>query len=408
MFTHGEYSKMRRSSEPGAASRPRARSDARTKNEIRRVPVFGDVPDDRAAWSRVASGILRRSLRLRRGQNVLIEAWTHTLPFAELLASEALRMGVRPTTFFVSEHAFLESQASPHPHGSAASIRSELAAIAAANGYVLLPGPEDLSVLERLSTAKRRAHERGVAERRRLLQHHAVPSVCVFGAPVTRAAAEQFGVDFEAWRRESLASHLVDPVRLRREATPIARALQDGHRISIRHPNGTQLDLALYGRAPVIEDGVIDPHDRAQGRNYTVLPGGWVAVAVEESTAEGSFLANRPSRDGRGLLRDVRWTFRGGRLTDVSVGAGRSRFERRYAKAGSERSRPALLEIGLNPKLHDFPVLEDHELGVVTLYVGRNDDYGGRTRGHAREYALLEGADVLVDDRPILLAGRRP
>jgi len=366
------------------------------------------VPDDRAAWSRVASGILRRSLRLKRGQNVIIEAWTHTLPFAELLTTAAVRLGVRPTTFFVSEQAFLEAQEKSHPHGSAASVRSELAAIAAVDGYILLPGPEDLSMLDRLPAAKRRAHDRGIAERRRLLQHHAVPSVCVLGAPVTRGAAEQFGVDLEVWRRESLAGHLVDPQLLRREATPFARAFQDGHKVTISHPNGTELELGLYGRAPVIEDGAVDAHDRAQGRTYTVLPAGWVAVAVEESTADGSFIANRPSRDGRGIVRDARWTFRGGRLTDFAVGPGRAAFERRFGRAGPERNRPALIEIGLNPKLHDFPIVEDHELGVVSVYIGHNDDFGGRTRGTFREYALLEGADVRVDGRRILRAGRRP
>jgi leucyl aminopeptidase (aminopeptidase T) len=393
---------------PLGSVRPPTRFVPRPNGEIRRASVLAPVPDDRAAWSRVASGILRRSLGLKRGQCVLIEAWTHTLPFAELLTAEALRLGIRPTTFFVSEQAFLEAQASSHPHGSAANVRSELAAIASADGYVLLPGPEDVSVLERLPAAKRRAHERGVAERRALLERHSVPSLCVLGAPVTRAAAEEFGVDFDAWRRESLASHRVDPATLRREALPIARALQDGHRITISHPNGTRLDLGLYGRAPVIEDGAVDAHDRAAGRVFTVLPAGWVAVALEESTAEGTFVANRPSRDARGVVRDARWTFRGGRLVDVTVGAGRAAFERRYAKAGPEKNRPALLEVGLNPELHDFPIVEDHELGVVTLFVGGNDELGGRTRSSFREYALLEGADLLVDGRPVLRAGRRP
>jgi leucyl aminopeptidase (aminopeptidase T) len=380
----------------------------RRRGEIPRGSLAGVVPEDRNAWSRVASRVLKRSLRLKRGQNLIIEAWTHTLPFAELLTSEALRMGVRPTTFFVSEQAFLEAQTRSHPHGSGASVRSELAAIAAADGYILLPGPEDMSLLDRLPPAKRRAHERGVAERRRLLQHHAVPSVCILGAPVTETAAEQFGVDLNAWRKESLASHLVDPGAMRRVATPFARALQDGHRISISHPNGTQLTLGLSGRAPMIEDGAIDAHDKAQGRTYTVLPAGWVAVALDDSVADGTWVANRPSRDGRGVIRDARWTFRAGRLTDLVLGMGRSMFERRYARGGPEKNRPAMLEIGLNPRLHDFPVVEDHQFGVVTLYIGHNDDYGGRTRGTFREYALLEGADVTIDERPILSGGRRP
>ena len=49
---------------------------------------------------------------------------------------------------------------------------------------------------------------------------------------------------------------------------------------------------------------------------------------------------------------------------------------------------------------------EDLEKGVVTLYIGYNDDFGGQTPGSFREYALLRGADVLVDGEPILRRGR--
>lgn len=77
-----------------------------------------------------------------------------------------------------------------------------------------------------------------------------------------------------------------------------------------------------------------------------------------------------------------------------------------YRKAGRERNRPAALGIGLNPELHDFPRVEDQELGVVAVEIGRNDDLGGRTRGSYRQFALLRGADLFVDDRQLLRAGR--
>jgi len=156
----------------------------------------------------------------------------------------------------------------------------------------------------------------------------------------------------------------------------------------------------------VIDDGVVDQRALSTGRAGTVVPGGCVSVALDESHARGTLVGEQPNPDRRGGLKKVRWSFENGRLTEIRAASGRDFSDEAYQAAGPERDRPAILVVGLNPELHDFPFAEDQERGVVSVLVGYNDDFGGRTRGSYRQLALVRGATLLVDDRVLVQSGR--
>ena len=108
-----------------------------------------------------------------------------------------------------------------------------------------------------------------------------------------------------------------------------------------------------------------------------------------------------------GLMSNLQWTFRNGRLAHHEIGRGKTLFDDSYRTAGREKDRPGVLLIGLNPEIRDFPLAEDQESGVVTVEIGHNEDFGGRTRGTFRSFATLRGADLYVDDELLLRRGRR-
>lgn len=363
-------------------------------------------PTPERSWSTVASNVLKRSLGLRRGQSVLFDTHAETLQPAELLSVEARRQGIRPVILCVPED-FYATQTRTTPSNANAISPVEVAALQACDGYVYIPPSlENLQRREELPLRHRRATYRRSAQWNQELLRRSVPSVYLLDATVTRSAATQYDVNFSAWRRESSRASSVDPRVLQRAARPLARQLQRGRRVTIDHPNGTHLELALVGRPPILDDGMVDADDRQAGRIWTTIPSGLLTVAVEEGFAEGHWFSNRPSRHRRGAIRRMGWTFRKGRLVHYEIGEGRNIFEANYRSAGAERNRPALVSVGLNSEIRNFPLAEDQERGVVTLYVGHNDDFGGRTRGSFREYALLRGADLTVDGRPLLRAGR--
>ena len=353
--------------------------------------------------------MLKRSLNLRSGQSVIIETWPHTLPVAQIVAREARRLGIRPVIFFQPEHLSLRARARTNPANENAISRAELAATSECDGYIAFPAsPIELRRWDRLPDAHRRSLEQRWHSWNRALARHSVPAVYLLAAGATKSSARYYGVPFDAWRRESLRATAVDPRLLRREARPLVERLVQGRRISISHPNGTHLELGLIGRPPRVDYGVVDPKVLSDGSVWTTLPAGSLVVALDGRVAEGRFVSNRPSRHRRGVISGVTWTFRGGRLVHHRIEQGRRLFEDSYRSAGRERDHPSLLWVGLNPEIRDFPLAEDQERGVIALGLGHNDDFGGRTRGTYREYALLRGAELFVDDRPVLRKSHRP
>jgi leucyl aminopeptidase (aminopeptidase T) len=358
-------------------------------------------------WRRVAVVTLERSLGLRSGQSVAIDAGSHGVHLAEVLAREARRLGIRPVIFHQPRPP-RQSKTRKGIHGDPHALsRLERAAASATDGYIFLASSiEESQERDRLPPLLRQALDRRDADLTRTLVEHSVRSVRLMPATMSESAARLFQVDIQAWKREILSAIAVDPKVLRRTALPMARRLVRGKRVTIQHSNGTHLELGLAGRTPLVDDGVVDVADEKIGRFGTILPGGFLVVAVDETIAEGRFVSNRPTRSRRGTIESIEWVFRNGRLAGFGAGRGRALLTERYRRAGRERNRPAALEIGLNPELHDSPLGEDQELGAVSVEIGRNDVFGGRSRGSFFEFATLRGATLLVDDRPILKDGR--
>jgi hypothetical protein len=136
------------------------------------------------------------------------------------------------------------------------------------------------------------------------------------------------------------------------------------------------------------------------------VPDGSVYVAVDESTAEGTFVSNRMSGLSGEPARGGRWTFRAGRLTRQGYASGGASVRSAYAKGGSGRDRPAMLEVGLDPSVHVSPNLEENEKGAVSVGVGSNAGFGGTTRSRFMAHLTLAGAELVIDGRTVVRGGR--
>jgi hypothetical protein len=137
------------------------------------------------------------------------------------------------------------------------------------------------------------------------------------------------------------------------------------------------------------------------------VPDASVYVAVDETTAEGTIVANRTSTAAFFQPIDGgRLSFRNGRLASFSLGRGGSPFRSAYRAAGAGRDRPSFLEVGLDPALAGVPLLEEAEAGAVTVGVGGNSGFGGRTKADFLGYLTLGGAELAVDGRTLVRRGR--
>lgn len=358
----------------------------------------------------LARNLLQNVLQIKRGENLLIETWSSTLPWAASLVLEARMVGARPLLLVEDEATFWQS-VKEAPAANVGQVGShDWAALKESDAHVYFYGPLETTLEDALPRSILARMNAGDHEWFRLIEKYGVRSVRWDLGRTSDRWAKKYGVGLAEWRRELIDASLVDPRAMQRSGARIGGALRRGREVHITHPNGTDLTLRLAGRRPSVHDGVIDASDVRAGDVWTVVPSGVVTVAVDETFAEGTFV---PDITGVMFVRGVEeplapgsWTFRKGHLTGFSHRTGDERFRRAYKALGPGKDRPGLLSIGLNAKISSIPLLFDQEQGVVTLAIGRNSHQGGSTQTpRFTAYRSLRGASVEVDGERIVDGG---
>jgi leucyl aminopeptidase (aminopeptidase T) len=360
------------------------------------------VPPDVAEICRT---ILTKSLRLRRGENVIIETWTHMLPWANEMVLEARRAGIRPTLLYQDEATYWRSVEACKPADVGKMPAPELGAMSKAEGYVFLWGPEDRPRQQALPKEQRAALTAYNAPWYQAAGRAHLRGCRIELGRATSAAAQFYGVDLASWQHSLIDASRVDPGELARDAARLAERLRRGKRLRVHHANGTDLSLQLAGRTPVVDDGVVDAKDIRAGQNMASFPGGAVYVAPEERSVTGRFVANRTSYPTSGALVGGRWTFEENHLASFEYAAGEDRFKEAFEGAGPGKDRPGFLSVGLNPRLRGAPGLEDFERGTILLGIGGNSAFGGKTRSSFQTWLGLGGAHLEIDGTTVVADG---
>lgn len=356
--------------------------------------------------SKFARAILTQNLQVRPGENVIVEGWSHTLPWAIALAREARRLRAHPILLFEDEDAYWDSVDAKEDGVLGAAPSHEWAALAKTNVYIHLWGVGDRLRLDALPAA-RTGKLFGFNEKWYDVAHKAKlrGSRLEIGRPFPNLA-EVYGVDLGTWTDQVVEASLVDPDSLARAGEPIAKKLERGKEVRIYDDAGTDLRLRLAGRGAVRDFGRVTAADRASRyRLLNGLPAGSLRVALDETRAEGTIRANRSSYSDTGKATGGVFTFRNGRLVDHAFESGGTEmFDRPYRSGGKGRDQPGYLSIGLNPKLHDTPQLEDREAGAILVSVGANGFApGGKNKASFSGIVVNVGATLEVDGQKVAL-----
>lgn len=359
----------------------------------------------------LARSLLRTTLRLHRGEDLLIETWSSTLSWATSLAVEARILGAQPLVSVTDEPSYWASFRAT-PESALGRVGGHTwAAIKASDAYVLLLGPMDIAREERQPPVVSRRQRSNFQELMGVLQKYGVRSVRWDLGRTSEVWARRYRVNLDTWRNELIDATMVDATAMRREGRWIADRLQRGREATITHPNGTRLTLRLVGRKPKVDDGIVDEQDVREGNVMAVMPSGVTNVTVSEADGDGTFISNAVgvlfTMDQDAALAPGRWTFEDGDLVGLPRVAGADRLRRELARVGSGPLHPGLLGVGLNPGIHTLPLLFDQERGTITLAFGRNSWFGGKTRTPTiTGYLDLRGGSLAVDGEPIVERGR--
>lgn len=364
---------------------------------------------DYRVWGpRIARNVLRNTLNLQKDENLTMEVWTHGLPWIDDFVIEARKIGACPMVIYESENAFWTNIEERRAKSLGVLGTQEWAALRETNAYIFFWGPADRARWHSLPKSTEKAITAYEEDFFKLFKEKGIRWCRIELARATEETAKEYGISYSDWMKELLEASALNPEIMKRNGRKIAQKLENGHNLVITHPNGSELEFHLRGRKPYVDDGVVDADDVKLGFGESTVPSGVVMVAVDETFAEGIFRATRPSRHGpsRGRSEGGEWAFKNGRLVKYKYKRGERDFSKLYLKAGPERDTPAIFSIGLNPKTHDAPLLEDQGLGVVNIYVGSNEWLGGSTKGDFRTWLTMEGANVTIDDEPLLIAGK--
>ncbi|MDE1882038.1 MAG: aminopeptidase [Euryarchaeota archaeon] len=358
-----------------------------------------------APEAKFARSILNQYLKVRPGENVIIEGWSHSLPWATALAREVRRLRAYPLVLYEDEEAFWDGLAAKQETLYGAEPAHEWAALGKTDVYVHMWGPGDKLRLTKLGPRAERAFAWNENWYNTAAKAGVRGARLEIGRPFP-SLAKAYGVDEEAWTRQLLEASMVNPAALQRAATPIARALERGHRVRVHDDQGTDLTLGLSGNRAVIATGTPTAQDRKNKyRILSSLPAGSVSVALDPTVAEGTIRANRSCYSDTTKATGGVFEFEGGRLVRQHYRTGWDEmFKAPYAKGGRDRDRPAQLRIGLNPKLHDTPQLEDIEAGAITVAIGTNRFLpGGKNKSRYFGFVINAGAAVEIDGRRLKL-----
>jgi leucyl aminopeptidase (aminopeptidase T) len=356
---------------------------------------------------RLAREVLTVRLGLKPGENVTIESYPSALPWATGFVREARRLGARPLLHYEDERSYWTAVEEGRPDLIGTPGEHEWAALEKTDVYVYFWGPEDAARLEGLSEAMFEKLVAFNSKWYRVAQKAGVRGVRMGIARVTPANARHWGVPFEAWQKEMVRASLLNPKEYVADAGKLKRAFDRGNSVRIRHPNGTDLTLALAGRKANLALGWITPATRRQRFGAMAsVPDGSVYVAVDESTADGTVVSNRMTGFSWVPVRGGKWTFRHGRLVRQNYTSGAPAVREAYAHGGAGRDRPAMLEVGLDPNVRISPNLEENERGAVSIGVGSSIGFGGTTRSSFMAHLTVAGAELSVDGRPVVRGGR--
>ena len=397
----------------GSASRRLRRELASTGHPtLARPPARSDeLPAPESELSRsIATNVLRRCLRVRRRECVVIQSWSATRSLADAFVLECRRIGAQPLHLYENEEVFWASAMEARPVDLARLGAHTRAALERADALVSFFGPSDRARYHALwPEVRTRLGDYQDAFDRAAARSGCRAVVMAVGR-ASEASARFYNVNLAEWRTELLAGCLVDPAVLRRRASRLVRLLSSGRSLRITHSNGTDLRLRLKHRTPELSDGFAGRRHDPRAWEKVTLPAGVVAVALDESFAEGVYRSNVPSAAAlSGEVGDYAggcWTFRGGRLTEFRYDRGGPAFEASYRTGGTGRDRPASLSFGLNDRLAISPLLEDQGWGTLSFHIGRNEHLGGTNHATWWAWLFLRGANATIDDQPILSQGR--
>ena len=355
-----------------------------------------------------ARNVVTKYLKVRAGENAIVESWDHTMPMALAVVDEIRRAGAKVLVLYGDEDGWWRAIDRKQSKLLGESSAPEFAAVGASDVYVNFWGPADTDRIEQLPDEPGNEAFGWLGQWYATARKAGLRGLRMTTGFVTEGRARQWGLDRAQWEEGMLRASLTDPEAMGKAGARLMKALSGGKKVRITHPNGTDLEVALDGGTPRLADGRPRAYRKGDPPSGMLqqFPSGVVDVALDSRTAEGSFRANRRTNIWWNWHHGGALEFSRGRLASYSFDAGEKEFARQYETGSAGKDRTSILKFGLNPAVHDVPNLETVEAGAVSLQIGGNQYLSGTNRSSFFSWFTIAGSEISVDGTPVVRGGK--
>ncbi len=357
-------------------------------------------------YEALAKTVIKRTLRIKPKENVIVETWSHGLPIATEFVYQLRAVGARPMLMIEDEDTFWRS-ATTLPKNKLGQVGDhEWGAMARTDAYVFITGPGDIRKIREIGIDKYNAAIGYNEEWYRRAKRYRIRGARIGLGYVSPGRAAAYGFDLDAWRRMVLEASSVDPQTMARAGRKVQTAFSRKAHVELSAPNGTHFECELLGRKASLDVGVLTEDHLDRGENMVNIPAGEAYVCPDERSGDGTIRFDRPVPYIGRWVKGVTFAFDDGRLGKWSAEEGEEFLRPSWEKAKGDKDRIAYLQVGLNPNARAGFLQDAIVAGNVYVGIGDNSESDGKNKTSFFLGSSITDATLTVDGKTIVADGR--
>jgi aminopeptidase len=321
---------------------------------------------------------LVQSAHIKSGDLVTISGGPALIPEMEALGVEVQKAGGRPI-LIIDSPRLTRSLYAEAPEESLNKRPTSYETFAAQHVAVAfyLPNGEDFATLRRVDRRAKIDEALAKVDAATAPQRNRGITRALFVGIPTASDTASIQMDYGPYEAMTWKAIEADYESIAAKGQAIKRILQGAKRLRITSPEGTDFTVQLGQRPVIVDAGVVPPGTRGnEAARFSALPGGSVAFAPLETTANGKIRAAEDQCDQP--VRDEAVDVRNGMPQNISSASDEECLKRSFRDAG----RFGNIVIGLNPAIH-FDHIPSYggqianSAGLVSISFGNNKALGG-------------------------------
>ncbi|MDO8550892.1 MAG: aminopeptidase [Ignavibacteria bacterium] len=195
-----------------------------------------------------------------------------------------------------------------------------------------------------------------------------------------------------------------DYKKIARLSIKLVNILEQGKKIRVTAPAGTDISFDIIGRKAIASKGLF--HKKGESGN---LPTGETFLAPVEGTVNGVFVVDG-SMAGLGLIKNanIKIEVKDGFATEITGGKLASQLKKQLDSVGKMARNIAEFGIGTNDsaKLSGVLLEDEKVMGTVHIALGNNVSMGGSVNVPLHLDGVIKKPTVYMDDKLLMKDGK--